>query len=55
MKDNDDKITSEQDFWDDLPQHIGDGIAVSKKQAEQGLLKPHEEVMKKYNILNVSA
>ena len=38
----------EKDFWDDLPQYVKDGIATSRKQIEQRLLTPHEEVMKKY-------
>jgi len=38
----------EKDFWNDLPEHVKEGIARSKKQADAGLLTPHEEVMKKY-------
>ena len=33
---------------DTLPQHVKEGIERSRKQAEAGLLTPHEEVMKKY-------
>jgi len=38
----------EKDFWNDLPAHVKEGIERSRKQAEQGLLTPHDEVMKKY-------
>ncbi|MGZ3776187.1 MAG: hypothetical protein ACXVI9_00925 [Mucilaginibacter sp.] len=38
----------EKDFWNDLPQHVKDGIARSKQQADAGILTSHEEVMKKY-------
>lgn len=39
---------NEKDFWNDLPQHVKAGIEQSKKQAEAGMLTPHDEVMKKY-------
>jgi len=38
----------EKDFWDDLPQYVKDGVERAKKQADQGLLTPHDEVMNKY-------
>lgn len=38
----------EQDFWIDLPEQVKKGIERSKKQAKEGLLTPHDEVMKKY-------
>ncbi|MBS1530996.1 MAG: hypothetical protein JSU01_11850 [Bacteroidetes bacterium] len=38
----------DKDFWNDLPEHVKAGIERSRKQAEQGLLTPHDEVMKKY-------
>lgn len=38
----------EKDFWNELPEHVKTGIERSRKQAEAGLLTPHEEVMKKY-------
>lgn len=38
----------EKDFWNDLPEYVKAGIERSRKQAEQGLLTPHDEVMKKY-------
>jgi uncharacterized protein HemY len=38
-----------KDFWNDLPTHVKEGIEHSRKQAEQGLLTPHDEVMKKYD------
>jgi hypothetical protein len=40
--------THEKDFWNDLPEHVKEGIARSKQQADAGLLTPHEEIMKKY-------
>ncbi|HEY0245560.1 MAG TPA: hypothetical protein VGC01_08365 [Mucilaginibacter sp.] len=39
---------SEKDFWNDLPENIKTGIEHSRKQAEAGMLTPHDEVMKKY-------
>ena len=38
----------EKDFWNELPDHVKAGIKRSRKQAEAGLLTPHDEVMKKY-------
>ncbi|HVS93610.1 MAG TPA: hypothetical protein VHE59_16340 [Mucilaginibacter sp.] len=38
----------EKDFWSDLPDHVKAGIEHSRKQAEQGLLTAHDEVMKGY-------
>ena len=38
----------EKDFWSDLPEHVKAGIERAKKQAEAGMLTPHDEVMKKY-------
>jgi hypothetical protein len=38
----------EKDFWNNLPEHVKQGIERSKKQADAGLLTPHEDVMKKY-------
>ena len=38
----------EKDFWNDLPEHVKAGIERSRKQAEQGLLTPHEDLMKRY-------
>lgn len=38
----------QKDFWNDLPDHVKASIERAKKQAEAGLLTPHEEVMKKY-------
>ena len=39
---------NEKDFWNDLPQYVKAGIEKSKKQADAGMLTPHDEVMKKY-------
>ena len=39
---------NKKDFWNDLPDHVKNGIERARKQAETGLLIPHEEVMKKY-------
>jgi hypothetical protein len=38
----------EKDFWNDLPAHVKAGIEKSRKQADAGLLTPHDEVKKKY-------
>ena len=38
----------EKDFWNELPQYVKDGVERSLKQAEQGLVTPHSEVMKKF-------
>lgn len=38
----------EKDFWDDLPEHVKEGIKRGQQQAKDGLLTPHDEVMKKY-------
>ena len=40
--------TREKDFWIELPNHVKEGIERGIQQAEEGLLTPHEEVMKKY-------
>ncbi|MGH2645293.1 MAG: hypothetical protein ACRDE2_15165 [Chitinophagaceae bacterium] len=37
-----------EDFWNDLPQQVKAGIGRGKKQASEGKLTPHDEVMKKY-------
>ena len=37
-----------KDFWDDLPIHVQQGIERAKKQAAEGKLTPHDEVMAKY-------
>lgn len=39
----------EKDFWNELPNHVKKGIARAKEQASQGLLTPHNDVMKKYD------
>jgi len=39
---------SDKDFWTDLPEHVKAGIERGKKQADDGKLIPHTEVMKKY-------
>ena len=39
--------SSDQDFWNDLPDHVKAGIARGRKQTEEGKLTSHENVMKK--------
>jgi uncharacterized protein HemY len=39
----------DKDFWNELPDHVKQGIARAKKQVNEGLLTPHDEVMKKYD------
>lgn len=34
--------------WESLPNHVQAGIKRAKKQAHEGLLTPHNEVLKKY-------
>ena len=38
----------EKDFWNDLPEYVKNGIERNRKQAEEGLLTLHDEVMKKH-------
>jgi gamma-glutamylcysteine synthetase len=37
-----------KEFWDDLPENVKQGITRAKKQAAEGKLTPHDEVMSKY-------
>lgn len=37
-----------KDFWDELSQHVKEGIDRAKKQADAGQLTPHDVVMKKF-------
>ncbi|MBD1385650.1 hypothetical protein IDJ75_10205 [Mucilaginibacter rigui] len=37
-----------KDFWDDLPENVKQGIERAKKQAAEGKLTPHNEIMAKY-------
>jgi PHD/YefM family antitoxin component YafN of YafNO toxin-antitoxin module len=37
------------DFWDELPDHVKDGIERGQKQAMAGQTKSHDEVMEKYS------
>ncbi len=37
-----------KDFWHDLPEHVKAGIERGRKQAAEGKLTVHDEVMKKY-------
>lgn len=37
-----------KDFWDDLPEYAKAGIKQGQKQAADGGLTPHDEVMRKY-------
>jgi len=39
---------NDKDFWNDLPEHVKAGIERGQKQAAEGKLTPHDEVMKKY-------
>ncbi len=40
--------TQEKDFWVELSNHVKEGIERGIQQAKDGLLTPHDEVMKKY-------
>ena len=39
---------NDKDFWNDLPEHVKAGIEKGRKQAAEGKLTSHDEVMKKY-------
>lgn len=39
------------DFWDELPEEVKKSIEIGLKQADNGEVIPHEEVMKKYEKL----
>lgn len=39
---------NDKDFWTDLPEHVKTGIKKAQKQAEEGKLTSHDEVMRKY-------
>ena len=39
----------DDDFWNDLPNHVKEGISRGQKQALAGETKPTDEVMKKYS------
>jgi hypothetical protein len=41
--------SSDQDFWNVLPDHVKSGIERGRKQAEEGKLTSHDDVMKKYS------
>jgi len=38
----------DENFWNDLPEHVQAGIERGRKQAAEGQLTPHDEVMKQY-------
>ena len=40
--------SQDKDFWTDLPLHVKAGIERGQKQASEGKLTPHDEVMKRY-------
>ncbi len=42
------QIDQEHDFWDDLPDYVKNEVEESIIEADKGLGKSHEEVMKKY-------
>jgi len=37
---------NDKDFWHDLPEHVKLGIERGRKQAAEGKLTPHDDVMK---------
>ncbi|HCN82056.1 MAG TPA: hypothetical protein DIT07_00315 [Sphingobacteriaceae bacterium] len=39
----------EKDFWDQLPDHVKQGILKSKDQGKNGILAAHADVMKKHS------
>ncbi|MDP9048785.1 MAG: hypothetical protein M3N14_11665 [Bacteroidota bacterium] len=38
----------DKDFWNDLPEHVKAGIERGRKQAAEGKLTPHDDIIKKY-------
>jgi len=42
------QIDQEHDFWDDLPDYVKNEVEESIIEADKGLGKSHEEVMKEY-------
>lgn len=38
--------TEEPDFWDELPEHVKEGIEIGLAESDRGEGTPHEEVMK---------
>ncbi|KAA6436926.1 hypothetical protein FEM33_19570 [Dyadobacter flavalbus] len=43
------KLNKEEDFWEELPDHVKDGIAKGQRQSLDGETRSHDEVMQKYN------
>lgn len=41
--------SSDQGFWNNLPDHVKGGTKRGRQQAEEGKLTPHEDVMKNYS------
>ena len=45
---------NQDDFWDELPEHLKQLFETGLKQSEQGLGKPHSQIMaevkKKFNL-----
>lgn len=39
---------NEEDWWDNLPEKVQQGILRAEKQLKEGIRIPHEEVMQKY-------
>jgi hypothetical protein len=42
--------SNDKGFWDDLPGHVKVGIEQGRKQAEEGMVTPHEEVIRKFTL-----
>ncbi len=38
-------LSDDKDFWDDLPEHVKEGINKAKEDIKQGKGIPHEQVM----------
>ena len=41
-------FTDEEDFYENLPEHVINGVEESREEISRGEFQTHEEIMKKY-------